>query len=105
MAPMGGGAGLLCSTWEKEEREGEGKEKRKGEKEKKGKGKRKRRERGVGAIRGGSRPRALCDVWSDSDARRTRRRGRWNSDWYRCRDGGLPEDDFGRLGARTGKDF
>ena len=77
MAPMGGGAELLCSAWEKGEREGEGKEKRKGEKEKKGKRKKKKkRERGVGAIRGGSRPRALCDIWSDSDARGATRRGR-----------------------------
>ena len=29
----------------------------------------------------------------------------WDVDWYWCRDGGSPEIDFRRLGARMEKDF
>ena len=83
-----------CVSSRKEEKEGrrreEKKEKRKRgrRKRKKGeKGKRRKRKGGAGGIRGGRRSRARYGVWSDIDARGTRRRGRWNGDWHWCRDG------------------
>ena len=72
---MGSGA-ELCSAGKKGEREGEGR-KKENEKEKKKKGrgkKRKKREGGVGAIRGGGRPRACCGVRPVSDGREWLRR-------------------------------
>ena len=58
------------------EREGEGRKKEKEkEKKKKGRGKkRKKREGGVGAIRGGGRPRACCGIRPVSDGRERLRR-------------------------------
>jgi len=85
-----GGEGRKEKGRETKEKIKMGKRKRKkGEKEKEKRKKRKRRKRkgGAGAIRGGGRSRARCSVRSDSAARETRRRGRWNGDWYWCHNG------------------
>jgi hypothetical protein len=72
-----------------------------GEKEK---GKRERERRG--GIRGGGWPRVCRGVRPDSDMHVDRgRTERQDSDRYWCRNGEMPGENFGRLGARTEKDF
>jgi hypothetical protein len=62
---------VLLVAVRKQREEGRRRKKEGGEKEKekkrKGRTKRKREERGVGAIRGGGRPRVCCGVWPVSD--------------------------------------
>ena len=88
-------------------RKEEGKRKKKREKkmEKKKKERERERER-CGGIRGGGRPHVCRGVRPDSDMHVDRgRTERQDSDRYWCRNGEMPGENFGRLGARTEKDF